>query len=231
MGISPVAAIPKVLAMTGLAKEDIDVWEVRRAMTSCMPTVDSLQLSIRSTKHLPHSLRTASSSCKFPWRKSIRSESPFLHWVSVRLLTVLPSGGSIALTHPLGMSEYFRWPYVGFVLTRLLCSWDSPGCHWSGRAETPQCPAALHEHVHWKWHGRCLHLCERGPSMTDCCFDMLDVTTISLSCSCAAHRIYKAEKRPYTILVEIQEDRPDRRHYDRALPSRTIGARVCPETF
>ncbi len=80
MGISPVAAIPKVLAMMGLAKEDIDVWEVRRAMTSCMPTVvDSLRLSFRSTKRLPHSLRTASSSCKFPWRRSTRSESPLLH--------------------------------------------------------------------------------------------------------------------------------------------------------
>ena len=28
MGIAPVAAIPKVLSLTGLAKEDIDVWEV-----------------------------------------------------------------------------------------------------------------------------------------------------------------------------------------------------------
>ena len=29
MGISPVAAIPKILTQTGLAKEDIDVYEVR----------------------------------------------------------------------------------------------------------------------------------------------------------------------------------------------------------
>lgn len=28
MGISPTAAIPKVLAMAGISKEDIDVWEV-----------------------------------------------------------------------------------------------------------------------------------------------------------------------------------------------------------
>ena len=30
MGISPAIAIPKVLAKTGLSKEDIDVWEVSR---------------------------------------------------------------------------------------------------------------------------------------------------------------------------------------------------------
>ena len=29
MGISPAVAIPKVLAHTGLKKEDIDIWEVR----------------------------------------------------------------------------------------------------------------------------------------------------------------------------------------------------------
>lgn len=29
MGIAPVAAIPKVLSMTGLSKDDVDVWEVR----------------------------------------------------------------------------------------------------------------------------------------------------------------------------------------------------------
>lgn len=28
MGISPAAAIPKLLAQTGLSKEDIDIWEV-----------------------------------------------------------------------------------------------------------------------------------------------------------------------------------------------------------
>jgi acetyl-CoA acyltransferase 1 len=29
MGISPIAAVSKVLTDTGLAKEDVDVWEVR----------------------------------------------------------------------------------------------------------------------------------------------------------------------------------------------------------
>ena len=28
MGIAPIVAIPKVLAMTGLSKEDIDIYEV-----------------------------------------------------------------------------------------------------------------------------------------------------------------------------------------------------------
>jgi len=28
MGVGPVVAIPKVLAQTGLSKEDVDVWEV-----------------------------------------------------------------------------------------------------------------------------------------------------------------------------------------------------------
>lgn len=32
MGISPIAAIPKVLAQTGLTKEDIDVYEVRLSL-------------------------------------------------------------------------------------------------------------------------------------------------------------------------------------------------------
>ena len=35
MGIAPVAAIPKVLAMTGLFKEDVDVWEVRYPIILC----------------------------------------------------------------------------------------------------------------------------------------------------------------------------------------------------
>ena len=30
MGVGPVAAIPKVLAQTGLSKEDIDIWEVNK---------------------------------------------------------------------------------------------------------------------------------------------------------------------------------------------------------
>lgn len=29
MGIGPIAAVPKILAQTGLTKEDIDVWEAR----------------------------------------------------------------------------------------------------------------------------------------------------------------------------------------------------------
>ncbi|KAF7791823.1 hypothetical protein EIP86_002847 [Pleurotus ostreatoroseus] len=34
MGISPVAAIPKILAQTGLAKEDIDIYEINEAFAS-----------------------------------------------------------------------------------------------------------------------------------------------------------------------------------------------------
>ncbi|TFK89775.1 thiolase [Polyporus arcularius HHB13444] len=66
MGISPVVAIPKVLAMTGLAKEDIDVWEINEAFASQFAyCVEQLQV---------------------PMEK------------------INPNGGSIALTHPLGMT-------------------------------------------------------------------------------------------------------------------------------
>ncbi|PIL31989.1 hypothetical protein GSI_06693 [Ganoderma sinense ZZ0214-1] len=66
MGISPAAAIPKVLAQTGLSKEDIDVWEINEAFASQFAyCVEQLQIPIEK---------------------------------------VNPNGGSIALTHPLGMT-------------------------------------------------------------------------------------------------------------------------------
>jgi acetyl-CoA acyltransferase 1 len=34
MGISPIAAVPAVLARTGLRKEDVDVWEINEAFAS-----------------------------------------------------------------------------------------------------------------------------------------------------------------------------------------------------
>ncbi|CDO71538.1 hypothetical protein BN946_scf184911.g8 [Trametes cinnabarina] len=66
MGISPVAAIPKVLAKTGLQKEDVDVWEINEAFASQFAyCVEQLQVPIEK---------------------------------------INPNGGSIALTHPLGMT-------------------------------------------------------------------------------------------------------------------------------
>ncbi|OBZ80050.1 3-ketoacyl-CoA thiolase B, peroxisomal [Grifola frondosa] len=47
MGIAPVAAIPKVLAETGLTKEDIDVWEINEAFASQFAyCVEQLQIPI-----------------------------------------------------------------------------------------------------------------------------------------------------------------------------------------
>ncbi|KIP11986.1 hypothetical protein PHLGIDRAFT_27604 [Phlebiopsis gigantea 11061_1 CR5-6] len=66
MGISPVAAVPKVLAQAGLTKEDVDVFEINEAFASqfayCVEELD------------------------------------------VPMDKVNPNGGSIALTHPLGMT-------------------------------------------------------------------------------------------------------------------------------
>ena len=41
MGIAPVAAVPKILSQVGLAKEDVDVYEV-----SCLHSSSMLWLSI-----------------------------------------------------------------------------------------------------------------------------------------------------------------------------------------
>ncbi|KAJ8495849.1 hypothetical protein ONZ51_g1446 [Trametes cubensis] len=66
MGISPVAAIPKVLAKAGLRKEDVDVWEINEAFASQFAyCVEQLEVPIEK---------------------------------------INPNGGSIALTHPLGMT-------------------------------------------------------------------------------------------------------------------------------
>jgi len=43
MGIAPIVAIPKILAQTGLTKEDVDLWEINEAFASqfayCMETL------------------------------------------------------------------------------------------------------------------------------------------------------------------------------------------------
>lgn len=66
MGISPVAAIPKVLAQHGLTKDDVDVWEINEAFASQFAyCVEKLDIPIEK---------------------------------------INPNGGSIALTHPLGMT-------------------------------------------------------------------------------------------------------------------------------
>ncbi|KAI0662801.1 thiolase [Cubamyces menziesii] len=66
MGISPVAAIPKVLAKAGLRKENVDVWEINEAFASQFAyCVEQLEVPIEK---------------------------------------INPNGGSIALTHPLGMT-------------------------------------------------------------------------------------------------------------------------------
>ncbi|KAH9946651.1 thiolase [Amylocystis lapponica] len=66
MGIGPVAAIPAILADTGLTKEDVDIWEINEAFASQFAyCVEELQ---------------------------------------VPLDKINVNGGSIALTHPLGMT-------------------------------------------------------------------------------------------------------------------------------
>ncbi len=53
--------------------------------------------------------------------------------------------------------------------------------------------------------------------MTNCCFDIPEVTTINLSYTCAAHRIHRAEEtylHPPYLLVESRRTGPN---YDRAL--------------
>ncbi|TDL28475.1 3-ketoacyl-CoA thiolase [Rickenella mellea] len=66
MGIAPVVAIPKVLAQTGLSKEDVDVWEINEAFAS--------------------------------------QYAYCVEQLGIPLDRVNINGGSIALTHPLGMT-------------------------------------------------------------------------------------------------------------------------------
>jgi acetyl-CoA acetyltransferase len=58
MGIGPVAAIPKVLAQTGLNKESVDVWEVRIGYDTC-DLLCNLSLCIRSMRLSHPNLHTA----------------------------------------------------------------------------------------------------------------------------------------------------------------------------
>jgi acetyl-CoA acyltransferase 1 len=59
MGIAPIYAIPKILALTGLEKQDIDVYEVRVFSPLCKPEAFSTNGHDRSMKHSHRSLRTA----------------------------------------------------------------------------------------------------------------------------------------------------------------------------
>lgn len=70
MGIGPIAAIPKVLAQTGLTKEDVDVWEA----SNLVYLHDCRMLIVtRSTRHLLPSLLTAWSNSTFLSKGSIPS--------------------------------------------------------------------------------------------------------------------------------------------------------------
>jgi acetyl-CoA acyltransferase 1 len=51
MGIAPIYAIPKVLAQTGLEKQDIDVYEVRALSPLCKPGAFSRNGCDRLMKH------------------------------------------------------------------------------------------------------------------------------------------------------------------------------------
>ena len=91
MGIAPVVAIPKLLKSTGLKKEDVDLWEINEAFASQFAyCVEQLDVPIEriNPKQVSNRLLIASA------------------------LNTLSSGGSIALTHPLGMSKppFYRGP-------------------------------------------------------------------------------------------------------------------------
>jgi acetyl-CoA acetyltransferase len=62
MGVAPIYAIPKILAQTGLEKQDIDVYEVRVFSPLYEPEAFSMNGRNRSMKHLHHNLLTALSS-------------------------------------------------------------------------------------------------------------------------------------------------------------------------
>jgi acetyl-CoA acyltransferase 1 len=59
MGIAPIYAIPKILAQTGLEKQDIDVYEVRVFSPLCKPEAFSRNARDRSMKHLHRNSLTA----------------------------------------------------------------------------------------------------------------------------------------------------------------------------
>lgn len=73
MGISPVAAVPKVLEQTGLHKDDIDIFEVVRFALHDGAFADQ-HYAIRSMKRLHLNSHTVWRSYKFPWTRSIPSQ-------------------------------------------------------------------------------------------------------------------------------------------------------------
>lgn len=106
MGIAPIAAIPKVLADTGLSKEEIDVFEVSDKLACVLLPSLNILMCNRSMKPLRLSSHTVLNSWTFQSRRSIRSES-CLPLLTIPIVIHHHSGGAIALTHPLGMSASF----------------------------------------------------------------------------------------------------------------------------
>lgn len=73
MGISPVAAVPKVLEQTGLSKDDIDVFEVI-SFALHDGAFANQHYVIRSMKRLHRNSPTVWRSYKSPWTRSIPSK-------------------------------------------------------------------------------------------------------------------------------------------------------------
>ena len=74
------------------------------------------------------------------------------------------SGGSIALTHPLGMSTFCTVQHT-VNCSNVEHSGDKTGSHWPRRAQAAWRRYPLYEHVHRQRHGWCSHLCKRGPCL------------------------------------------------------------------
>jgi len=72
MGISPAVAIPKLLSQLGLAKEDVDVYEVGIIPVSWVST----NCEARSMRHSRRSSCTVWTSCRFLSRRSTRMVAP-----------------------------------------------------------------------------------------------------------------------------------------------------------
>ena len=77
MGIGPAFAIPKVLAKSGMADEDVDIYEINEAFAS-----------------------QVSTKIRFPFFQALYS----VRKLNIDPEKVNPRGGAIALGHPLGMT-------------------------------------------------------------------------------------------------------------------------------
>lgn len=95
--------------------------------------------------------------------------APLQSFNALRLWLINHSGGSIALTHPLGMSEHLNQSeLLRNWLTAACCSRYPPGRRWSRRAASEERPSTLHEYVYRERHGRCSDLRERGTPLERC---------------------------------------------------------------